>query len=203
MKKISIIIVLLLAALVGSGEARDLRAVKLKKFLARYPGSPLRGHVHEILYCADRFGLDYRLYLAVAGAESTFGRNYPKGSYNLTGVCNGASRFSSIYNNIYRTSEIIATGKWYRKYRRTKDLKDFVYVYKGVPPFKRYIGTLRAIFAGIDRMPVEKERQFDEQFRLSKLNPPTYKPGQHARLVAWSTARYDKHENRRIKPFAD
>ncbi|MDD5594433.1 MAG: hypothetical protein PHG97_06820 [Candidatus Margulisbacteria bacterium] len=195
-------ITMLLVVCSSAGFPRDLRAVKVQKFLARYPDSPLRGHVHEILYCADRFGLDYRLYLAVAGAESTFGRRYPKRSRNLTGICNGASSFSSIYDNIYRTHEIIATGKWYRKYRKTKNIKDFVYVYKGVPPFAHYIRTLRAIFAGIDRISVEKERRQDRQVMLSELNPPGFKAEHQANLVAWNTTRYDKFASRQVRPFA-
>lgn len=174
-----LLFVVLLAGLAGAG---DLRAARIEKFLTRYPDSPLRGHIHEILYCADRFGLDYRLYLGIAGAESTFGRRYPKSNRNLTGVCNGGARFVSIYDNIYRTHEIIATGKWYRKYRKTRDLRDLVYVYKGVPPYDRYIRTLRYIFAGIERAPIT-------QARRTHL------------LTAWSAVPYNKYQARRVAPF--
>ncbi len=166
----------------GSAQALDLRAIRVEQFLAKYPDSPLRGHVHEILYCADRFGLDYRLYLGIAGAESTFGRRYPKRNHNLTGVCNGGTRFVSIYDNIYRTHEIIAKGKWYWKYRKTRDLRDLVYVYKGVPPYDRYLRTLRHIFAGIERAPIA-------QARRTRL------------LTAWSAVPYNKYEVRRVAPF--
>ena len=202
--KRTIITALIIIVLAGLGYSRtDLRAVRLQKFLAQYPCSPLRGHVSDLLYCADHFGVDYRLYLAIAGAESTFGQKCPRGSYNFTGVRNGATRFRSIYENIYQTNRIIATGTWYRKYRQTRRIKDFVYVYKGVPPFKRYIGTVRAVFAAIDSMPVERERLRDRQAKLSKLNPPRFKPAQHDNLVAWSTTRYDKAGQRKAKPLAD
>ena len=167
----------------GLGLAGDLRALKIQKFLTKYPGSPLRGHVHEILYCADHFGLDYRLYLGLAGAESTFGRRYLKSSRNLTGICNGGARFASIYDNIYRTHEIIATGKWYKKYRATRELKDLVYVYKGAPPYERYLRTLRAILAGIDRASVAQPARVDP-------------------LVAWNTVPYDKYTCRKTAPLA-
>lgn len=173
-------LILILAGLVTAG---DRRAEKIKKFLMKYPGSPLRGHIHEILYCADHFGLDYRLYLGIAGAESTFGRQYPKGNHNLTGVANGGARFASIYDNIYRTHEIIATGKWYKRYRKTRELKDLVYVYKGVPPYDRYLRTVRGIMAGIERVSVA---------RPARVNP----------LIAWSATPYDKYENRKITPLA-
>lgn len=182
MKRKSLAIILLILILSGLATAGDRRAVKIQKFLMKYPGSPLRGHSHEILYCADHFGLDYRLYLGIAGAESTFGRKYPKGNHNLTGVCNGGARFASIYDNIYRTHEIIATGKWYKKYRKTRELKDLIYVYKGVPPYDRYLRTVRGIMAGIERVPVGRPA------------PPDH-------LAAWNTTPYEKYESRKIEPF--
>ncbi len=168
-----------LIVLACAASASDLRAARVEKYLSKYPGSPLRGHGQEIVYCADRFGLDYRLYLGIAGAESTFGRRYPKSNHNLTGVCNGGTRFASIYDNIYRTHEIIATGKWYRKFRATKELKDLVYVYKGVPPYEPYLRTLRAIFAGVERTKVKKPSS----------------------ILAWNATPYHKYSNRRVAPF--
>jgi hypothetical protein len=182
----ALLAVLFASALAGLGLAGDPRALKIEKFLARYPDSPLRGHIQEILYCADRFGLDYRLYLGIAGAESTFGRRFPAGSHNLTGICNGGTKFSSIYHNIYRTHEIIAKGKWYAKYRRTRKLTDLVYVYKGVPPYDRYLRTVRSIFAGIEGVPTPKPAP-------ARVDP----------LVAWNTVPYDKFASRKIAPFAE
>ena len=74
-----LIIASVLGILACQAQALDLRAVKLQKFLDRYPWSPLRGHEQEILYCADKFGIDYRLYVAISGAESTYGKRYPLG----------------------------------------------------------------------------------------------------------------------------
>src|SRR3989339_608426 len=124
-------LVLLLIVFIGwSASAKDLRAVKLQKFLDRYPWSPLRGHEQEILYCADKFGIDYRLYVAISGAESTYGKRYPLGLKNLTGYNSGKTGFNSIYQNIYQTSKLIGEAKYYRKFRATKDLWDLIYVYK-------------------------------------------------------------------------
>ena len=177
MKKYLLCLLALVLLLAGLAGARDLRAAKIEKFLTRYPDSPLRRHVREILSCADHFGLDYRLYLGIAGAESTFGRRYPKGNYNLTGVCNGGKKFASIYDNIYQTNKIIATGKWYRKYRKTRNLRDLVCVYKGVPPYDHYLMTVRSIMAGIER-----------------AKPPSS-------IAAWNTAPYHKYASRRKAPF--
>jgi len=144
-KKI-IILCLLLVACLGIAGAEDGRVMRLQKFLARYSWSPLLGHEHEIVYCADKFGIDYRLYVAIAGAESTYGKTFPKGAKNLTGHCNGDTHFNSIYHNIYATSKLIGTAKYYAKYRQTKNLWDFLYVYKGVPPYKRYYVNLSYSF---------------------------------------------------------
>ncbi|OGB88976.1 hypothetical protein A2625_04535 [candidate division WOR-1 bacterium RIFCSPHIGHO2_01_FULL_53_15] len=153
-RAVSIILLLIVFAGMGLSQFQDPRAAKLRKFLDKYPDSPLKSHVNEMVYCADHFGLDYRLYLAIAGAESTFGRCYPKRNHNLTGVANGGKRFRSIYDNIYRTNELIATGKWYRRYRKTRNIKDFVYTYKGKPPYKHYISTIRYVFAEVEKISV-------------------------------------------------
>ncbi|OGC03374.1 hypothetical protein A2276_00440 [candidate division WOR-1 bacterium RIFOXYA12_FULL_43_27] len=153
-----LLIGLLLVFLSGIGHAVDLRAVKLLKYLERYPGTPLASHVHEILSCADKFKVDYRLYVAISGAESGFGRKVSLDRKNFTGYLNGRVGFISIYDNIYKTHELIGTGKWYKKYRATKNIKDFVYTYKGVPPYAHYLRNIRAVMVGIANMPVDREK---------------------------------------------
>ncbi len=139
MKKAIIIFTALILAF-GSAYAKDQRAEKIERFLLRYcPTSPLRGRGAEIVRSADHYKLDYRLYLAIAGAESTWGKSPPRRSrYNFTGISNGGAVFRSISHNIKFTHETIATKKWYRKFRRTGNLMDLIYVYKGVPPYDRY-----------------------------------------------------------------
>ena len=192
---------MILAFAANIGLAKDFRAVKVKKFLAKYPGSPLRGHEHEILYWADKFKLDYRLYLAIAGAESTFGRRYPKHNRNLTGILNGSTHFESIYDNIYQTQKLIATGKWYKKYRSTKNLMDLIYVYKGVPPYDHYFRNIKSIMQAIASVPVEKEKM-EYQSWLAKINTSLFleeidrrKPKESA--TAWNAVRYDKYASRK------
>jgi len=162
-KIITILILLLMSASLAS--ARDLRAIKLKRFLERYPWTPLLGYEHEILYCADKFNLDYRLYVAIAGAESSYGKRYPKSAKNLTGYAvygNNVGQFESIYQNIYKTHELIATAKWYKKYRETGDIWDLIHVYKGVPPYDHYYRNMRYALDQIQAISIEKERAEDQ-----------------------------------------
>lgn len=187
------LIFLSLATVAG---AKDLRAVKLKRFLDRYQFSPLRGHEQEILYCADKFGVDYRLYLAIAGAESTYGKRYPKTHNNLTGHCNGDTVFQSIYSNIYQTSKLIGQAGYYKKYRKTKNIWDLVYVYKGVPPYEHYVKNLRFVMSTVTAVSVEDVRK-EELAWLAKINSPEYKAEiqrkfQEAQLANWSARRYDQ-----------
>jgi hypothetical protein len=186
---------LLLLTLASVGTAMDFRALKLKKFLERYPGSPLVSHTQEIVHCADRFGLDYRLYVAISGAESGYGRHYPKRTYNLTGISNGRYGFHSIYENIYYTHRLLATTKWYRQYRTSGELMDLIYVYKAVPPYDRYLKIMRYAMREIAYVSIEPEKKE----WLAKINSPAYKKEvklakQRKQLAEWSSIRYDRHQ---------
>lgn len=81
--------------------AVDLRAHKLAKFLATYK-SPLAFLADDFVHQADRNGLDYRLLPAIAGVESTFGRSYIPGSYNVYGWGKGEIPFDSWVDGIAR-----------------------------------------------------------------------------------------------------
>jgi len=174
--------------------AKDLRAVRLAKFLDSYPANPLRAHVHEILYCADQFGLDYRLYLALACAESGMGRFCPKYSRNFTGICNGATGFRSIFANIQYTHKLIATEKWYRRYRATRRLEDLVYVYKHVPPFEPYLRTMRYVLNGIASVDIAEEEIVQEAEMKQALQKN--RTDQKKLLMAWNEVRYDRYPRR-------
>ena len=152
------LVLLIVISLTSLGYSRDLRVLKIKRFLDRYPWSPLRGHEQEIVYCADKFGIDYRLYVAIAGAESTYGKNYPRRNKNLTGYQNGRTKFASIYQNIYETSKLIGTANYYRKYRRTQNIWDLIRVYKSVPPFRQYHRNMRYALDQIHSVSIEDKR---------------------------------------------
>lgn len=198
----------LLAA--GLAAARDLRPHRIEKFLERYcPSSPLRGYGREIVEQADRYQLDYRLYMALAGAESTWGKNCPKRSYNFTGISNGGARFRSIKHNIQFTQATIAEKKWYRKFRKTKNLMDLIRVYKAVPPFDRYLRSLNFTMDMIAAVPAEEAGavKLAQSEGAKKAAKPAGVKKQPARakpelFAAWNTIRYDRYAPRSLNKLA-
>jgi hypothetical protein len=63
---------------------KDSRASTLRGFLAGFD-SPIANDAEVFVREADRNNLDWRLVAAIAGAESTFGKHIPTGSYNAWG----------------------------------------------------------------------------------------------------------------------
>ena len=130
----------------------DVKAHKIEKFLkSKYPTSPLIGYEHQIVESADKYGLDYRLYVAISGCESSFGLRYLRHTHNLTGIGSGIITCKSILDNIDYTHRLIATKNFYRRYRTTGRLEHLIYVWKGVPPFSNYISTFKWIFRKIEK----------------------------------------------------
>ena len=70
----------------------EQRARILREYLRRF-NSPLAPHALDFVQIAERYNLDWRLLPAIAGAESTFGRRIPYGSFNPFGWNNGTYRF--------------------------------------------------------------------------------------------------------------
>lgn len=60
---------------------RDERIDQLRAYLTLH-NSPLSDEAPHFISEADRLGLDWKLVAAIAGAESTFGKHVPSGSYN-------------------------------------------------------------------------------------------------------------------------
>ncbi|MCU0641370.1 MAG: hypothetical protein MUC35_04700 [Candidatus Margulisbacteria bacterium] len=203
-----ILIVLLLTATLA--QARDLRPDRIERFLERYcPTSPLRGYGQEIVKQSDRYKLDYRLYVALAGAESTWGKHCPKRSSNFTGISNGGARFRSIKHNIEFTIATIAEKKWYRKFRKTKNLMDLIVVYKAVPPFDRYQRSLNFTMDMIAGLPeseltghkvavlTETKVKPKPRTGVKKARPVTGPD----RLIAWNYVPYAKLGVRKLTTY--
>lgn len=62
----------------------DKRVATLRAYLASH-NSPLANSTEVFIREADRNGLDWKFVAAIAGAESTFGKHIPRGSYNAWG----------------------------------------------------------------------------------------------------------------------
>ena len=141
---------LLLSGISYSVTDESNRENRIHNFLVKVnPTSPIIGFEKDIVQIADKYGLDYRLYIALSGAESTFGKRYIKNNHNLTGILSGQLKHKSILDNIEYTYKLIATKPYYYKYRATKDVRDLIYVWKGVGPFGPYIETFKWILKKI------------------------------------------------------
>ena len=87
----------------------DTRASRLRMFLQSYD-SPLAGEAETFVAEADKYNLDWKLVAAIAGVESTFGKQIPTGSYNgwgwgvFTGATDGI-HFNGWADGIAQVSE--------------------------------------------------------------------------------------------------
>jgi hypothetical protein len=62
----------------------DNRTYIVRTFLQAYD-SPMSEAADSFVLFADKYSLDWKLVLAIAGTESTFGKHIPAGSYNAWG----------------------------------------------------------------------------------------------------------------------
>jgi hypothetical protein len=92
----------------------DKRVEKLEAYL-KYRNSPLADYAAVFVAQADKYNLDYRLVPAIAGVESTFGKQIPTGSYNAYGWNGGRYAFKSWEDSIVTVSYTLRTkyiDKW-------------------------------------------------------------------------------------------
>lgn len=104
---VKFLIFLALALFVSARPVRayDERILKLSHFLNER-NSILAPFAENFVVEADKNGLDYRLIPAIAGVESTFGRNHILGTYNVYGWGGGKIYFNSYEDGIAK----LATG---------------------------------------------------------------------------------------------
>lgn len=79
------------------GDQTVVTVHQLQRFLSKQ-ASPMADHSGAIIGAANRHGIDPRLIVAIAGVESTFGRNC--GGFNAWGWNNGKTRWSSWEHSI-------------------------------------------------------------------------------------------------------
>lgn len=89
--------------------ALDERVLKLTHFL-KQRNSSLAPYAQTFVTEADNNGLDYKLVPAIAGVESTFGRNHPEGTYNVYGWGGGLIYFNSFEDGIAKISQGLKKG---------------------------------------------------------------------------------------------
>jgi len=85
---------------------KEARPLLLRKFLESYR-SPLAPYADYILETSEKYGLDWRLLVGIAGNESLFGRVIPYESYNAWGWgihSRGTLKFSSWEEGIDRVA---------------------------------------------------------------------------------------------------
>lgn len=119
--------------LANQSYTQKMRLVVLESYL-KSQASPLAPYSADFIEVADEYGLDWRLLPAIAGVESSFGKRFPQGSYNVFGwgiYGNQVLRFNS-----YREAmEAVAKGltEKYPKEALT-DISLLGRIYNGVTP---------------------------------------------------------------------
>lgn len=68
----------------GTFETNDARPIIIKKYLEKYQ-SPIAPYADLIVEVSDKYGLDWRLLVAIAQQESNLGKKAPPDSYNAWG----------------------------------------------------------------------------------------------------------------------
>lgn len=87
--------------------ANDVRVRALKNVLQKYD-SILVAEAEHYVRSADTYGIDWRLLPAIAGLESSFGRHYMPGSYNVYGWGGGHIYFDSWADGIDTISKSLS-----------------------------------------------------------------------------------------------
>lgn len=101
------------------GKKLDDRALILAKYLSKY-NSPLQYHAQDFIDASDIFGLDWKMLPAIAGVESTFGKQIP-GGYNAWGW--GVYGTQAIYFNSWKDG-IFTIAEGLRKNYLNRGLRD-------------------------------------------------------------------------------
>ena len=78
----------------GSAMEDDARPVIIQKYLEKYD-SPLLPYAQDLFNASEKYGVDYRLIVAIAQCESNLCKKSPSGSFNCWGFENGETKFLS------------------------------------------------------------------------------------------------------------
>lgn len=83
----------------------DARPIIIQKYLQKHQ-SPLSPYANQLFQASEKYGVDYRLIVAIAQCESNLCKKAPPGSYNCWGFENGETHFLSweqAFNQVAKT----------------------------------------------------------------------------------------------------
>lgn len=138
--------------------SQDVRVKALQNVLEKY-NSILVPEAENFVYYADKYGIDWRLLVSIAGLESGYGSQYVHGSYNAYGWGGGYIYFSSWEEGIDSVSRSLRT----RYYDRGADT-----VWKIGPIYAEnphWAQRINGLMGGIDK-------EYDRLTMLSTLSAP-------------------------------
>jgi len=78
----------------GAVVEEDARPLIIEKYLERYD-SPLLPYAQDLFNASEKYGVDYKLIVAIAQCESNLCKKSPSGSFNCWGFENGETKFLS------------------------------------------------------------------------------------------------------------
>jgi len=78
----------------GAVVQEDARPVIIEKYLEKYD-SPLLPYAQDLFNASEKYGVDYKLIVAIAQCESNLCKKSPSGSFNCWGFENGETKFLS------------------------------------------------------------------------------------------------------------
>lgn len=102
----------------------DARPVIIQKYLEGYH-SPLLPYANLIVTTSDKYGVDWRLLIAIAQQESNLGKKIPEGSYNAWGWgihSQGTLGFSSWEEAIETVAQGIKEGYLDKGYKTPEEI---------------------------------------------------------------------------------
>jgi hypothetical protein len=107
---------------------KDERADRLKIFLKKY-NSPLADYSREFIFASERFNIEYKTLVAIAGQESHFATAHLCGNNNPFGYGNPCWNFPSFREAIWQTAKTIGSSKLYRTYQKSRSIRDLAGIY--------------------------------------------------------------------------
>ncbi len=153
----------------------DPEAQILAKYLAEFD-SPLQFHAQDLADASRAYGLDWRMLTAIAGVESTFGKNIP-GGYNAWGW--GVYGNQAIYFSSWKVA-IFTIAKSLRENYLDKGLVEPYSINKAYAASPYWGGKVSYFMNDMGRY----AKNYHAEASLSDIRIPTDKVAANSGLVA-------------------